>query len=146
MSIHANNYINYSSHPYFRGDVNTAQQIITKPIEKVDKVINNTVDTFIKEPEDEEKKKSHKTAITAGSTVLVLSAIVALLNPKFSGKLINKLKTSSSKAGTNTQTTTSPIIKNFNKVKEKTLNFSIYKFNERSERRRFQVALYCRKI
>ena len=43
--------------------------------------------------QDEEKKKSHKTMIRVGSTVLVLSAIVTLLNPKFSSNLIQKLKT-----------------------------------------------------
>ena len=77
--------------------------IITKPIETVENAINNTVDTFVKTSEEEEKKTSHKTAIAVGSSVLVLSGLVALLNPKFSGKMINKLKMMSHKAGTKAQ-------------------------------------------
>ena len=67
----------YPQNANFRGTSPAAPEIITKPIEKVETVINNTVDSFVKEPKDEEKKKSHKTAITAGSTVLVLSALIA---------------------------------------------------------------------
>ena len=81
----------------FRGG-NISAPILAKPIEKVDKVISGTVDTFVKTEENEEEKKSNKTAITVGSSVLVLTGLVALLNPKFSSKLINKLKTMSSKA------------------------------------------------
>lgn len=125
MSFYLNNDINNSAGLPFRGSTtNAASEIITKPIEKVDKVINTTVDTFIKEPEDEEKKKSHKTAITAGSTVLVLSALIALLNPKFSGKLVNKLKTSSSKAGANVKNNNSPLVNQFNKIKKKTFTYT----------------------
>lgn len=125
MSFYLNNDINNSTRLPFRGSTTTAaSEIITKPIEKVDKVINTTVDTFIKEPQDEEKKKSHKTAITAGSTVLVLSAIIALLNPKFSGKLVNKLKTSSSKAGANVKNNNSPLVNQFNKIKKKTFTYT----------------------
>ncbi len=82
---------------------NSAPAIISKPIKTVENAINTTVDTFVKTEEQNEKKKSHKTAITVGSSVLVLSAIVAMLNPKFSGKLINKLKIMSHKAGTKAQ-------------------------------------------
>ena len=76
----------------------TPAPILAKPINTVENAISNTVDTFVKQPEDEEKKKSNKTAITVGSTVLVLTGLVALLNPKFSGKLVNKMKTMSSEA------------------------------------------------
>lgn len=69
-----------------------AAPILTKPIEKVENIVTNTVDTFVKQPEDEEKKKSYKTAIQAGSAALVLTGLVAILNPKFSRKLIGKLK------------------------------------------------------
>lgn len=67
-------------------------EIIKKPIDMVDNTINKTVDTFIKPDEDEKKRKSNKKAIYAGSTVLVLSGLVMLLNPKSSGKIIGKLK------------------------------------------------------
>lgn len=87
-----NNPFVFQNQVNFRNNSETAP-ILTKPIEKVENIINNTVDTFVKQPtEDEEKKKSYKTAITAGSTALVLTGLVAILNPKFSGKLINKLK------------------------------------------------------
>lgn len=105
MSISFNHGINNFTYPQFRGKTQDAQEIlINKPVQKVENIVNNTVDTFVKEPEDEHKKKSHKTAITAGSTVFVLTALTALLNPRFSGKLVEKLKTMSSKAGAKAQT------------------------------------------
>lgn len=73
--------------------------IITKPIEKVENIVNNTVDVFVPETKNEEKKKSHKNMIRVGSTVFVLSAFVLLLNPKFSSGLINKLKKQTTNAG-----------------------------------------------
>ena len=66
--------------------------IVQKPTEFVEKTINNTVDAFVKQPEDEEKKKSHKKSVAVASSVIVLSTLVALFNPKFSSKLTNKLK------------------------------------------------------
>ena len=50
---------------------------------KFENIVNNTVDTFVPEGETEEKKNTRKTAIRVGSTVLVLSAIVALLNNEY---------------------------------------------------------------
>ena len=99
----------------------TKVPIITKPIDKVESIVNNTVDTFVPETQDEEKKKSHKTMIRVGSTVLVLSAIVALFNPKFSSNLVKKLKTKSTNAGNKAKIDNSFIGK-FNKVREKCLN------------------------
>lgn len=94
--------------------------ILAKPINKVDTVITNTVDTFVKQPEDEEKKKSNKAAITVGSTVLVLTGLIALLNPKFSGKLVNKMKTWSSESRAKTQKSKGNIVKSkFYKASEK---------------------------
>lgn len=97
--------VNYNPNNYnvrvqvpFKANEQGGLEIVTKPIDKVESIVNNTVDTFVPESQDEEKKKSHKTAIRVGSTVLVLSAIVALLNPKFSSSLVNKLKTKSTKA------------------------------------------------
>ena len=95
--------VNYNPYSYgtpvsFRAKEQGGLDIVTKPIDKVENIVNNTVDTFVPEPKNEEKKNSHKTAIRVGSTVLVLSAIVALLNPKFSSSLVTKLKTKSTKA------------------------------------------------
>ena len=89
--------------PQFKGDLSLKETmangaaIVTKPIEHVEKIVNNTVDSFVPESKNEETKKSHKTAIKVISTVLVLSAIVPFLNPKFSSKLIDKMKTASAK-------------------------------------------------
>ena len=94
--------------------------IVTKPIDKVENFVNNTVDTFVPESKNEEKKKSHKTAIRVGSTVLVLSAFVALLNPKFSSTLVNKLKTKTTKAANKAKVNNSFSGK-FNKIQEKFL-------------------------
>ena len=93
------NFAYSNNYPVFRNGSNSGIDVIAKPIEKVENVINSTVDTISGQPQNEEHKKSKKTAITVGSSVLVLSAAIALLNPKFSSKLINKLKTISQKAG-----------------------------------------------
>lgn len=105
----------------FRANEQGGLDIVTKPIDKVENIVSNTVDTFVPESQSEEKKNSHKTAIRVGSTVLVLSAIVALLNPKFSSGLVKKLKTKSTKAG-NKAKVDNTIMGKWNKAKEKFLN------------------------
>lgn len=120
--------INYNTngfHNYypvsFRAKEQGGLDIVTKPIDKVENIVNNTVDTFVPESKNEEKKNSHKTAIRVGSTVLVLSAFVALLNPKFSSSLVNKLKTKSTKAANKAKVDNS-LWGKWNKAKEKFLN------------------------
>ena len=120
VNYNTNDYRNYSPVP-FKAKEQGGLDIVTKPIDKVEHIVNNTVDTFVPEPKSEEKKNSHKTAIRVGSTVLVLSAIVALLNPKFSSTLVNKLKTKSTKAANKAKVTNSFWGK-WNKIKEKFLN------------------------
>ena len=100
----------------------TPAPILAKPINTVENAISNTVDTFVKQPEDEEKKKSHKAAITAGSSVLVLTALIALLNPQFSSKYVNKLKGMAHKASANVKTNKDDVVKSkFYKASEKVL-------------------------
>ncbi len=94
---------NNFSYVKFSSTSPNAPEIIAKPIEKVETVINNTVDSFVKEPVGDERKNSHSKAIAAGSTVLVLSAIIAMLNPRFSGKFVNKLRIWAHKASTGVQ-------------------------------------------
>ncbi len=120
--------VNYNSynhttfaHVPFKAGEQGGLNIVKKPIDKVENIVNNTVDTFVPESQDEEKKKSHKTAIRVGSTILVLSAFVALLNPKFSSSLVNKLKTKSTKAA-NKAKVDSSFWGKWNKIKEKFLN------------------------
>ena len=123
MSNLSNNINSYRfGNVVFKGDEKPSKvPIITKPIDKVESIVNNTVDTFVPEPQSEEKKKSHKTMIRVGSTVLVLSAFVALLNPRFSSALVNKLKTKSTNAGNKARVDNSFWGK-WNKAKEKYLN------------------------
>ena len=126
MSIGFNSDINTYSpqtqNNMMRVSTSNAPELINKPIEKVQNVISNTVDTFVKEPQDEEKKKSHKAAITAGSSVLVLTALIALLNPQFSSKYVNKLKGMAHKASANVKTNKDDVVKSkFYKASEKVL-------------------------
>lgn len=121
----------YSRYVNFSAVSPEAPEIIAKPIEKVETVISNTVDSFVKEPENEEKRKSHKAAIAAGSSVLVISSLVALLNPRFSGKFLNKLKNLSHKASINVQKNKNDIVKSkFYQTSEKVLKkvFDIFQF------------------
>lgn len=120
VNYNLNNYGSNNRIP-FRAGEQGGLEIVTKPIDKVEALVNNTVDTFVPESQDEEKKKSRKTAIRVGSTILVLSAIVALLNPKFSSTLVNKLKTKSAKAGNKAKVDDS-LIGKWNKFKAKLLS------------------------
>ena len=52
---------NYSLNTQFNSQINFREKeenapILAKPINKVESAITNTVDTFVKQPEDEEKK------------------------------------------------------------------------------------------
>lgn len=115
----------YILNPQFNSQINFREKeenapILAKPINKVESAITNTVDTFVKQPEDEEKKKSNKAAITVGSSVLVLTGLIALLNPKFSGKLVNKMKTMSSEASAKIEKNKGNVVKSkFYKASEK---------------------------
>ena len=120
VNYNSYNYTTYTPVPFKAGEQG-GLNIVKKPIDKVENIVNNTVDTFVPESQNEEKKKSHKTAIRVGSTVLVLSALVALLNPKFSSSLVNKLKTKSTKAA-NKAKVDNTIWGKWNKAKEKFLN------------------------
>ena len=121
-NINNNNYHLELNTPSFRGEQTQSKiPIITKPIDKVENIVNSTVDVFIPEAKDEEKKKSHRNMIRAGSTVLVLSAIVLLFNPKFSSSFIKKLKTKSTQAGDKAKVDNS-FFGALNKIKEKFLN------------------------
>ena len=75
--------------PAFYGD----KRILKKPIQDVQTAIESGVDTFIDTTkEDEKRKRLKRNAIAASSTVLVVSALTLLLNPRSSGKLGKKLQ------------------------------------------------------
>ncbi len=93
MSVKYHN-LNISSeqqvNPAFSAD---RKNILNKPIQNVQNVIETGVDTFIDtSKEDERRKKIKKRAIAASSTVLVVSAMTLLLNPRSSSKLGKKLQ------------------------------------------------------
>lgn len=91
----------YSGYPLvFQGQLKERAKKIMQPVDQVENLVTNTVDTFVPESQDEETKKSHKNAIRAFSAVLVLGAFTALFNPKFSSKLTAYLKKKSTKAAT----------------------------------------------
>lgn len=70
---------------------------LAKPIETVQKTIETSVDTLV--GVDEKSSKKVRNAVAVGSSVVVLSTLVALLNPRISPKVVEKLKTLSKKAG-----------------------------------------------
>lgn len=94
MSLGYHNQI-YSNVP-FKADL-AINAPLAKPIETVQKTIEGSVDTLV--GLDEKRSKQTRNAIAVGSSVVVLSGLVALLNPRFSPKIIEKLKTLSHKAG-----------------------------------------------
>lgn len=97
---------------------------LAKPIETVSKTIESSVDAFV--PEGEKKKKSYKKAITVGSSVLVVSGLVALLNPKFSSKFITKLKNASESAGKRIESSKNDYLKSkFHQASKKTLDWGV---------------------
>ncbi len=72
---------------------NAKKNVLTRPIEEVQTAIESGVDTFISDPnENNKKKKARKRAIAASSTVLVLGTLTLLLNPRSSGKFGERLK------------------------------------------------------
>ena len=82
--------------PAFSAD---RKNILNKPIQNVQNVIETGVDTFIDTTkEDERRKKIKKRAIAASSTVLVLGGLTLLLNPRSSSKLGKKLQELQNKA------------------------------------------------
>lgn len=69
--------------------------VLTAPIETVQRTVESGVDTFVNtvhKNESEEKKKTRKKAIAAGSAVLVLGGLTMILNPKGSTKMLARMK------------------------------------------------------
>ena len=104
----------YAPNPNFRATdtVVKPDSILAKPIEKVSNIIEGSVDTFVPANEEEKKKKSNKTAITVASSVLVLSTLVAVLNPRYSATLSKKLSSWKAKTGAKIDTTKKSFVTN----------------------------------
>lgn len=103
MSLQVNYELNQKHFPFknvnFKGDETLAGAPLTEPIDTVRKTIEESVDTFSEKIEEEKNKKSNKKAIAVGSSVAVLTALVAIFNPRYSPKLISKMKDFSYRAG-----------------------------------------------
>lgn len=81
---------NYAYRPLFRAAESSAP--LEKPIEVVQKTIEDSVNIFSPEPKDEEKRKNRNRAIWVASSVLVASTLVAILNPRTSGKTLRRIQ------------------------------------------------------
>ena len=110
-----NNTMPYRAYsPSFRGE--PAPAPLAKPIEKVENIVNNTVDNFVfEQPKSEEQKKKRHTAVKVLSSGLVLGSFLLLLNPKSINKFLDKFQKWSAQAG-NDQTIKGKIYKFFNGV------------------------------
>ncbi len=96
----SNNYYynlnNCAYRPQFKAIDSSAP--LEKPIEVVQKTIEDSVAKLTPNTTDERKKKTRNTAIAVGSTVVVVSAFMALLNPRSSGRLMTRVKEWQNKA------------------------------------------------
>ena len=123
-----NNNLYLKNNLNFRADNTEVQSNapLTKPIESVQKTIESSVDTFVKTVEEEKEKKSNKKAIAVGSSVIVLMGLVALLNPKYSSKFVDKLKNWSTKAGVRVEKNKNDYLSSkFHKGCKKTLDWCV---------------------
>ena len=79
---------------------NAKRNVLEKPIENVQTVIESGVDTFINNAnENEKKKRIKKRAIAASSSVIVLGTLTMLLNPRSTGKINKHLNNLREKIG-----------------------------------------------
>ena len=99
-SIELNNSINQHRISYC-GENSYAP--LTKPINSIQRTIENSVETISEHVEDKPDKKSNKILARVISSVLVLSGLVLVLNPKYSSKLIEKLKSVQNSVSSNFQ-------------------------------------------
>lgn len=107
-------------------NVITSTAPLAKPIETVQKSIENTVDILTPENVPEEHKKSNKKAIAVGSSVLVITGLVALLNPKYSSKFVTKLKSLSESSAKKFEQNKQNYLKSkFHKACQKTLDWGV---------------------
>lgn len=107
-------------------NVITSTAPLAKPIETVQKSLESTVEILTPENVSEKKKKSNKKAIAVGSSVLVITALVALLNPKYSSKFVSKLKTLSESSAKKLEQNKQNYLKSkFHKACQKTLDWGV---------------------
>ena len=102
--------------PRFKAQQQPADEQSDSPIEKLAEKI-----------EEEKKKKHNQKALAVGGSVIGLSLLVALFNPRFSTKLIEKLKTARLNTGKRLERSKNSFIKtNFYKVTAKAADWSAH--------------------
>ena len=127
------NYYSLNSNPNQRQNINFRAQStvapitpLAKPIETVQKSLESTVEILTPENVSEQKKKSNKKAIAVGSSVFVITGLVALLNPKYSSKFVSKLKTLSESSAKKLEQNKQNYLKSkFHKACQKTLDWGV---------------------
>lgn len=87
VSNHYN--INNSFQPSFLAKKEVS---VATPMEGVQKSLEQGVDNLATKINEKKDKKSTKTAIAVGSSVLLLAALVTVFNPRYSPKLMKKIK------------------------------------------------------
>lgn len=122
---------NFNTYPNFRAEnIPISEAPLAKPIVNVQKTVENTVDTFVQKVDEEKEKKSNKKAIAVGSSILVLSTLVALLNPKNSSKLMAKMNKWKTQATGNFEKNKNNYLKSkFHKASAKFLDGTIRALN-----------------
>lgn len=65
---------------------------IAAPISSIQTTLEQGVDSFATKLNEKKDKKSTKTAIAVGSSVLLLSGLIAIFNPRYSPKIMEKLR------------------------------------------------------
>ena len=87
---HKLNNINQNSQLSF---TSKGESSVATPVPSIQTSIEQGVDSFATKINEKKDKKSTKTAIAVGSSVILLSGLVALFNPRYSPKIMAKLKT-----------------------------------------------------
>lgn len=67
-------------------------QAVATPISSIQASLENGVDSFATTLNEKKDKKSTKTAIAVGSTVVLLAGLLTVFNPRYSPKIMKKLK------------------------------------------------------
>ena len=91
--------------------VNTSFRAESSSVEKTKQTSENPIDTFVRKVDEEKEKKHNKKAIAVTGSVIGISLLVAILNPKVSGKLIEKLKASQLKVNSKIKTSKNDFFK-----------------------------------
>ena len=106
---------------------NTAEGVknFVVPIEGAQNAIEGKIDNVIENIETSRKKKSYRRAVFVSLGVIFTTALVAVLNPRMSGKTFEKLKTKTEALRADIERTKNNFIKNkWYKTRVKMLSFA----------------------